>query len=581
MTNDKRALSNTNDDLTGVQNGRKRLGWINLSQITFPTGLLKIIGTDTAAFLQSQATSDVSLLKPNMGQPSALLDRKAHIDACFDIYRLDENEFWIMTDVQLIPQIIKRLETYTFTEDIHFTASDDYNILAIQGPESKNTVALLLPSLIDLNLYGVQKIIIEQEAFWVIRKQAFLEEGYFIIASVHGIKQLIKKLPANNQLTEEDWYLLLLEAGVPLYDKDYTHETLLPATGLEQTSVSYTKGCYQGQEVVAKVRTYGSVGKVLTGLVFDDNFPKTPLFNGPVITQDKKELGIFKRSGYSPTLKRFIAMAYLNRDARVPGQKHVLEINQHLYTTTVQLLPFYAPQSLHQKALKLYDEALHAFAHDDAEHAEALLRQVLQMDPSMANAYEALGVILARRFDATQNEAILDEAITLMQKLHEVNPDEVMAHTNLSMFYLKKGWKELAETEKAKATVLGFKLAAQQGKTSITVDAVQEKQRQLEQKRSMFQQVLDFDSEDPLANYGMGQILLDMTLFAQAMPYLQKSVQLQPSHTLSYLALGQALASLNRPSEAQHYYQLGLEVASRKGDLMPLKQLQAALELIR
>ena len=93
----------------------------------------------------------------------------------------------------------------------------------------------------------------------------------------------------------------------------------------------------------------------------------------------------------------------------------------------------------------------------------------------------------------------------------------------------------------------------------------------------MFQQVLEFDIDDPLANYGLGQALLDMGKATEAIDYLQKSTKLQPNHTLSYLALGQALETTGEKEGAKEQYQLGLEVASRKGDLMPLKQLQMAL----
>ncbi len=101
-------------------------------------------------------------------------------------------------------------------------------------------------------------------------------------------------------------------------------------------------------------------------------------------------------------------------------------------------------------AKELYEKALDLFGAGKFTEAEAELLKLVQAHPSYADAYEALGRVYYKL-------ERIDDAIRWMTKLSELKPDYAMAHTNLSIFYMKKGMKDLAEEEKAKATVLSFK----------------------------------------------------------------------------------------------------------------------------
>ena len=96
-----------------------------------------------------------------------------------------------------------------------------------------------------------------------------------------------------------------------------------------------------------------------------------------------------------------------------------------------------------------YEKALDFFGAGKFREAEVALLELVNDHPLYADAYEALGRI-CYKLDR------LDDAIQWMNKLSELKPEYAMAHTNLSVFYMKKGMKEKAEEEKAKATVLSF-----------------------------------------------------------------------------------------------------------------------------
>jgi len=100
-------------------------------------------------------------------------------------------------------------------------------------------------------------------------------------------------------------------------------------------------------------------------------------------------------------------------------------------------------------ARKLYDAALDLFAEKRFDEAVVAMKAILAKHPVFFDAYEGLAMAHSRLGD-------LECAIAVMEELAEKDPENPMSHTNLSVFYMKKGMKEKAEEEKAKATVLQF-----------------------------------------------------------------------------------------------------------------------------
>jgi folate-binding protein YgfZ len=106
-----------------------------------------------------------------------------------------------------------------------------------------------------------------------------------------------------------------IEAGIPLYGIDMDENNLLLEAGL-LSAVSFTKGCYMGQEIVARATYRGQVNWKLSGLLLPDSVPLT---GRTVVQKDGKEVGRVTSSTYSPALNRAIAMGYLRREVLEPG----------------------------------------------------------------------------------------------------------------------------------------------------------------------------------------------------------------------------------------------------------------------
>jgi folate-binding protein YgfZ len=131
---------------------------------------------------------------------------------------------------------------------------------------------------------------------------------------------------------------LRMEAGLPSVGIDLTEEIVPPEANLEGKAFSLTKGCYPGQEVVARMDTYGSVRRHLVGLVVEGSSipPKgAKLFSGD------REVGWVSSATLSPQLNAVIAFGFPLRDFAKPGTNLVIEADGTRQEALVRSLPFY------------------------------------------------------------------------------------------------------------------------------------------------------------------------------------------------------------------------------------------------
>ena len=549
-------------------------------------GLIEVYGPDCAKFLQSQTTNDVLKLEPYTSQPNCLLDRKAHIKAAFQLFRRHDS-FRIIAEIDQIAAILAHLEEYKFNAKVEFLdLSETGSFFVIQGPQSPKVMRQALgggnqlsartqENISDAQLWGMpvhvfRYSITGENGFFLWNVKSQWDEFYSIAQKTCLQLGLI-------QLSNEALKISRLEAGLPVFGLDFSSDNLLPETGLEERSASYTKGCFLGQEVLARVKSHGAPTRALVGLRFapgtKNEFPVDAR-----LAVNEEDIAQIKTNGFSPSLHATIALAFVKREYRVPDKQIVGTINGEHVEATVNLLPFYKAESQTERAKKLYNEALKLFPSESDLIVESksvsLLRETLDLDPLFEDAYETLGVILSKRDR-------LDEAIALMKKLAQLNPDSVMAHTNLSVFYVQQGKKEEAEDEKAISMSIRMRLATKQA--DLAKQQVEDKQKQHEttlERMQMFKQVLNIDENDIFANYGLGSCLVDLKQYKEAVPCLVKTISIRPTHTVAYVALSSAYEALGQTEDAIQTLKQGIEVASKRGDMTPLHQMQAKLNAL-
>lgn len=561
-----------------VRQTRQSVGLARLNN----NAVLRISGPDAQKFLHNRLTSDVQALQSGQGQPSACVDRQGKIEGVFSLHRQDD-DFWILIDQAERERTVQGIEKFHIVENFQLAdVSEQYTLWAIQGPLAEEA---LCAAGIQGNPAETGKTLEEYamtslrapEGGRLIRRALFGEEGYLLLLPASALvetwlerlRDAIRQREGCTDLPPEALEILRVEAGWPRYGQDYQSDTLLPETGLERETVSYTKGCYLGQETIARIKTYGTLQRVLMGIRFDTAPSAVPAPGTPCLLAGKP-VGQVQSVVFSPTLDAFVGLAYLGRSERVPGKQLTLQIGDWTGTVTVSLLPLVDVRQAHRSAQDWLDDGLQRFADGLDEAAMHALREAIARDKTLIDAYEALGVILAR------NERHL-EAIEMMQAILALDPDHVLAHTNLSMSYMKLGDKEKAEEEKAKATMAAFNRKAREaGLAPVDPDAARRQHEQaLRERIAMFEEALKFNPADPLGNFGLGSAHLELGQYAQAITPLERTITAQPKHSVAYLSLGKALEGDKQLARAREVYDQGIAVAAAKGDLMPLQEMQA------
>ena len=551
---------------TEVEQVRNHCGYFPLEDWC----LISAKGKETFSFLQSQTTNDVLQMQIGQGQNSAVTDRQARLIANFSIHRMGEDEALILVENSLKDILLNHLESYHFREEVEFTALN-CRLLALQGPKS----SLILEKVFEnQNLpdkpNDTTQLTLGEHPINLIIKSLTGEEGQILCFPNEledELTQLILKSDSPpikvNEVARE---VLRIEAGIPIYDTDMDKKNILPETGLEHTSVSYNKGCYIGQEVIARIKTYGAPNFALMGLTIEGVL--TPPYNGTLKLRDKK-IGTIKSAVRSVTLDKVITLAYLHKEHRSPDIEMEATIDGKPFKVKTCLLPFYQAQTRKDHSNKILHQALQLYKEqDDLNQPIALLRESIELDPKNADAYEALGVFLAKQDK-------LDEAISLMKRLVEINPQEIMAHTNLSVYYMKQNRIEDAEFEKAEATALQFEKAIEKNMAKkLKKKEEEQKKIEMEERVGMFKQVLEIDPQDQVANFGLGSIYLETGRYEEGLEPLKTVIEAHRDYSAAYLLLGKTWEKLSNREEAIETYKQGIAAASKKGDLMPLKDMQ-------
>jgi len=577
-------------------------------------GALEVTGRDAARFLHAQVTNEVAALEPGAGNLSARTTRTGHLLHVFSLHRLPaaasrDAAFVLLLERPAVPALRERFEEYLFSEEVRLEdASDRYTWIALQGPSAPAAAATAFGQSPDAQLPwsdlppGSVRDLPETNAPAGSRVfcRSLTGDPGFVFASPAASPSTAEFLARLETAAREHglvrpeagWLepvldVLRIEAGMPRVGPDTAgRDRLLPETGLEQQLVSYTKGCYLGQEVIARVRTYGSLPYALRGLVLtrpasrapdpeDAILDSLPPVGGNLVVEPDRVIGQIVSRAWSPVMNAPVAFAYIDRPHRTPGTELRLAGRDGVIEARVALLPFHRAPDLESRVAALYDRAIRVFAGGDETEALGLMEEALRIDPTFADGYEAIGVMLGRT-------GRYHEAIDLFKRLEEVAPEAAIVNTNLSLYYMKLGDRQTAERESARALEKSMRSAASDNRPAaeVAADRASARRADAERKREMFTQVLEIDPEDPVALIGLGNALSTLGRWDEAERLFDRAAGVEKDNSAVYLARGKALEMLDRPDDAITVYRAGLEVASRKGDLMPLKEMENRLLLL-
>jgi aminomethyltransferase len=537
------------------------------------TGVLEAAGSDATPFLQSQLPADVSVLSPGDGVYTASLDNKGRLTHDLLLLRLPEG-FLALTERSRLPSLMEKLERYHVREDVLFRdRAEEFLVLELHGP----AVPVMLGRLSGA---GAAREPFRHRVLEMGGKMVrYVDDpwtgdpgGHLLLdpADEGPVREAVLAAGEGEGLVELPSAVsevLRIEGGRARVGVDVDERTLLLELDLPGM-VSFTKGCYLGQETVARIHARGHVNRLWRGLLLEGEHvppPRTPIHHG------ESPVGETRSAAHSPSLGRPIALAMLRREAAEPGTVVHLELREGWTAARVVQVPLYRPPGPGEEADRLHREGLAAFTADRYEAALSLFERATLMNPEHYAAYESAGVCLERL-------GRLGEAIEAMRGLTEVDPDNVMAWTNLSRYHAQQGRIEEAERIKGHVTYLLWKKEAGEREARRRTEEEQKEARaRLQERVGMFQQVLELDPDDVVANFGLGKMYLDLDRFEEAVPRFRRAIEGHKDYSVAYSHLATSLLALGRMEEGRRALEEGIAVADRKGDLLPRRDMERKL----
>ncbi len=324
------------------QTAQKSGGWFDHPN----RGIIEVSGTDRVRFLHNILTNDIKSLTPGSGLQACLLTAQAKIIAVMNVLCF-ENHFWLALDYGLKDKLREALEKLIIMEQVELKdRSDELKLLSVHGPNAKDVIASVFktqPPKDPLNHIRIRPKPDELMPIVIIRINLIGLEGCGILFPKKEIEKLLKMVKegaASLQMVELSGTAMenmRIAAGIPKYGIDYD-ESNIPLECLLDHTISFTKGCFPGQEIIARLDSRSGVNKKLCGLVLKGEIP--PKKNDRVL-ESEKEIGHITSATFSPILKKTIALGYLQKGSWNVGHPVVVEIEAGKIPARVEELPFY------------------------------------------------------------------------------------------------------------------------------------------------------------------------------------------------------------------------------------------------
>ena len=302
-------------------------------------GVLEATGRDRATFLNALLSNDVKSLVPGQGCAAALLDVHGKVQVVVAVWVLDDR-ILLITPPGTAAATLDALDRYLFSEKVELRdASEDWALFMLAGPEAPAWVERLTGTAPDARPWSSVVASLDGVGVRLVRGDGETGEPEIWIAAPASEAERVWKALGGagpSVVGADALEMLRIEAGTPRFPADIGPAVLLPEVPFE-TLVSYSKGCYPGQEVVVRIRDRGHVNRHLRGLVLDGDV--VPPAGSEVVTGDAA-VGTVTSATRSPGLHRPIALAMIRRQHAEPGTAVGVRVDDRVVPATVSGLPF-------------------------------------------------------------------------------------------------------------------------------------------------------------------------------------------------------------------------------------------------
>jgi aminomethyltransferase len=309
-------------------------------------GKVLVTGDDRIKWLQSIISNDILPLKAGQGGYSSFLTHKGKMLGYFRVY-IQPDAIWIEDVGEVGDATFQSLRKFLLygTKAKMENCTESWGLLLVSGPKAAEVVTAAFGTDVrSLELLHTVSVTIGGQQALIIRTEETGEQDFEVLIPVEGVTVAWEQLmtagapfgikPVGAEARE----VLRIEAGLPKAGPDLNEEIVPPEANLEGKAFSLSKGCYPGQEVVARMDTYGNVRRHLVGLILQD---KTVPPKGAKLFSGDREVGWISSAAFSPQRNAVLAFGFPLRDFSSPDTALTVEVAGTHHPATVHALPFY------------------------------------------------------------------------------------------------------------------------------------------------------------------------------------------------------------------------------------------------
>ena len=279
----------------------------------------RVTGSDRVRFLNGQLTNELRDVKPGQTIYACVLTAKGKL--CGDLFVTPlQDSLLLDCHPALRETLLTRLEKYAIADDVEFSdQTDDLALFHTLAPE--------LP-----------KAILPEGT--VSRSNRFDGEAYDLIVPI-TLKNVVPQLLQEKVFEPEQIETFRIERGIPEWGHELSEDVIPNEAGLDKRAISYTKGCYVGQEVISRLKSLGHVNRTLSGIQLISGPGLTP--GDRLVNDSGQQTGTVTSGAKSDRLGGWIGLAYIKRNFGQPGSKYHLQPPNNsdlIGTAELRSLPF-------------------------------------------------------------------------------------------------------------------------------------------------------------------------------------------------------------------------------------------------
>jgi folate-binding protein YgfZ len=292
---------------------REAAAWFDVSA----RGRIRVTGEDRARLLHAMSTNDVQGLQPGQGCYTFFLNAQGRILCDASLFCF-EDHLLLDTEPETLQKLFEHLDRYIIADDVTLTdETGTAAAISVEGPQSLTLLSKLGAPVPDSphgwTAWGTN----------IVARVSFTgSEGLLVITAAADKPALLSQLTiAAPEASPDDVRTVRIEHGRPRYGEELTERYLIQETGQLQ-AVSFSKGCYLGQEIVERVRSRAQVHRHLRRLELDTIDPPAP---GTKLKSGDADAAEIASAAFSPALDKVVAMAYVRTPFAEPGTELSLE----------------------------------------------------------------------------------------------------------------------------------------------------------------------------------------------------------------------------------------------------------------